>query len=85
MNALLVRAAVVTFIFALAILVMAVGLIMRGKIMRGGCGSVHSENGEPVGCDACSKKTLNLCDDETDTGLVDVSLTGTFGRYTHKK
>jgi hypothetical protein len=49
---LLMTITVAAAFFGLAMLAMAVGLMLRGKIMRGGCGS-HSSGGS---CDACSQK-----------------------------
>ena len=71
-------------LFALAVAAMAVGLLLRGKVMRGGCGSTPPEGVEHIGCDACSKKQLNLCDDEDTTGLAGPSFTATMGRFEKK-
>ena len=71
-------------LFALAVAAMAIGLLLRGKIMRGGCGSSHDETAPPIGCDACSKKKLNLCDEEDAAGLAGPSFTATMGRFSEK-
>ena len=72
-------------LFGLAVLAMAIGLMLRGKVMRGGCGSHTAPDGAPLGCDACSKKQLNLCDEEETTGLAGPSFAATMGRFTEKR
>lgn len=80
----LLAIACAVLLFGLAILAMAVGLLLRGKIMRGGCGS-HTEPGDgPTACDACSKKQLNLCDEDDTTGLAGPSFAATMGRFSRK-
>ena len=80
----LVTLAVTLTIFGLAVLLMAVGLILRGKVLRGGCGSVSAADGSIVACESCSKKELNLCDENDSMGLAGPSFAGTLGRF-HKK
>ncbi len=72
---------VALLLFALAFLAMAIGLMLRGKVMRGGCGSAPSDNGTAVGCEACSKKQLNLCDEDDTTGLAGPAFAATMGRF----
>ena len=72
---------VVGFSFA----AMAIGLIFRGRIMRGGCGSSPGgHDSEDISCDACSKKTINLCESDDSTGLAAVSAVATWGRFEKK-
>ncbi len=71
-------------LFGLAVAAMAIGLLLRGKVMRGGCGSSHDETAPPIGCDVCSKKKLNLCDEEDATGLAGPSFAATMGRFSEK-
>ncbi|MBT3191125.1 MAG: hypothetical protein HN341_01075 [Verrucomicrobia bacterium] len=73
---------VAVLLFGLAILAMAVGLLLRGKVMRGGCGS--STGDTAIGCEACSKKKLNLCDEEDTSNLAGPSFAATMGRFTTK-
>jgi len=80
----LATAVVTALFFGLAITAMAVGLILRGKIMRGGCGSTPHGDAPDVGCEACSKKRLNLCDENDTTGLAGPSFSATLGRFSHK-
>ncbi|MBL7076289.1 MAG: hypothetical protein ISS31_02355 [Kiritimatiellae bacterium] len=68
-------------IFGLAIAAMAVGLILRGKVLRGGCGGHAGPDDEPIGCDACSKKQLNICDEDDTSGLAGPSMAATMGRF----
>jgi len=72
-------------ILGLSVLGMAIGLILRGRIMRGGCGAgLRDEEGNDVGCEQCSRKKTNLCDEDDEMGLSEVSLTSTFGRFDRK-
>ncbi|NQU40927.1 MAG: hypothetical protein HQ523_13330 [Lentisphaerae bacterium] len=82
MHEILSTVIVTTVLFGLAFAAMAVGLFVRGKIMRGGCGSSQEIEG---GCDSCSKKALNLCDEEDKMGLAGPSFTGTLGRFSRKQ
>ena len=59
---------------------MAVGQMLRGKVMRGTCGGIGGDDEEEGGCDACSKRKLNLCDEDADQ-LSDAALTGTMGKF----
>jgi hypothetical protein len=77
---LLITASVAIVFFGVSVLAMSIGLLLRGRIMRGGCGS-HSSGGS---CDVCSKKKVNLCDDEDESGPAGPSFTGTMGRYRKK-
>ncbi len=78
---LLITASAAAVFFGASVLAMAIGLMLRGRIMRGGCGSGHSTDGTSITCDACSKKKLNLCDDEDKAGLAGPSFAGTMGRF----
>ena len=56
-------------VFALAALMMAVGVIVSGKRIQGSCGglaSMRDENGESV-CTACSRRS-DACPDRADRG-----------------
>jgi len=81
---LLITAIIATLFFGLAILAMAVGLMLRGRVMRGGCGSNHSTDPKAITCEMCSKKKLNLCDDEDKAGLAGPSFASTMGRFSEK-
>jgi hypothetical protein len=71
-------------IIGLAIAAMAIGLMLRGKVMRGGCGSHTAPGDAPIGCDACSKKQLNICDEDDSSGLAGPSMAATMGRFSRK-
>ena len=73
---LLMTVGVAIVVFGVCFLVMAVGLMLRGTVLRGGCGS-HSGGG---GCEVCSKKQINLCDSDND-GLAGPAFAATMGRY----
>ena len=76
----------VTFILLISSVgAMAIGLLLRGKIMRGGCGSTHIDrDGNVISCETCSKKVLNLCDEESSPEMAQASFTATMGRF-HRK
>ena len=76
---LLMTAGAAILIFGVCVLIMAVGLMLRGTILRGGCGS-HGNGGS---CEVCSKKQINLCDSDGD-GLAGPSFAATMGRYVRK-
>ncbi len=84
MNQLLITVLATTILFLLAVLAMAVGLILRGKVMSGGCSSGHDPQAVDLSCDTCSKKKLNLCDSDDTTGLAGPSFAGSFGRFSKK-
>ena len=79
---------VITVIFAVCFAAMNIGMFVRGKKMRGGCGS-HENSGEigdkkeeHTGCGFCpEKKKLNICSSESKDGLKDISKLGMLGRY----
>ena len=75
-------AVIVTFvIISLCVAGMAAGQALRGKVLRGTCGGVTPDADDGVsGCDACSKRKLNLCDEDADD-LSDAALAGTLGRF----
>ncbi len=71
-------------IIGLAVVAMSVGLLLRGKVMRGGCGAHSAPGDAPISCEACSKKQLNICDEDDVTGLAGPSIAGTMGRFSRK-
>lgn len=76
---------VVLAVLALCFLAMAIGLIFRGKIIRGGCGSSpEGHDDKVISCDTCSKKAINLCEDDDTMGLAGVSSVATWGRFKEK-
>ena len=82
---------VITAIFAVCFGGMSIGLIIRGRKMRGGCGSSnhndevdgeHPEGEEgDEGCGLCPKKKINICKSENDEDMNEVSKLATLGRY----
>lgn len=73
-------------IFGISVLGLALGLILRGKVLRGGCGTaMRDKDGNEIGCEHCTRKETNLCEDEDEMGLTDVALMGTFGKYDRKR
>ena len=69
--------------FALCFAGMAIGLIIRGKRMRGGCGDepVITEDGRLSSCGACPKKEIDLCETDDTMGTAEISSLGTLGRF----
>lgn len=80
----LMTVGIAVILFGAAFLAMAIGLMLRGKVLRGGCGSSPAKDGSTIGCEACSKKQLNLCDDDDNTGLAGPSFAATMGRFKRK-
>lgn len=79
---------VITIIFSLCFFAMNIGMVIRGKKMRGGCGSTErhnlsdGENKNIASCGFCSeKKRLNICSSENKDELKDISKLGTLSRY----
>ena len=74
---------VAILVFGLCFAGMAVGLIVRGRRMGGGCGSDPDPDaaGNALGCGACPKKKVNLCDSEDPSGMADIAELATLGRY----
>jgi len=73
-------------VFAICFAGMALGLVVRGRILRGGCGTgLRDRNGKELSCEQCSKRVTNLCEEEDEMGLSGVSMAGTFGRFDKKK
>ena len=79
---LLIVFGVVSLVFGAAVVLMSVGLMLRGKIMRGGCGSHGSAGG---GCEVCSKKAVNLCDEGDQASLAGPAFAATMGRYQRRQ
>jgi hypothetical protein len=76
-----VTTAVVAFVvFSLCVAAMIAGQFLRGKVLRGACGGTGDRDGGPPACDACSKRKLDLCDEDA-APLSDAALTGTLGRF----
>ncbi len=84
MHNILLTATAAAILFSLAVLAMAVGLLLRGKIMRGGCSSSHAPSTPAIGCGACSKKKLNLCNEKDAANLAGPSFAATMGRFNKK-
>ena len=81
MRSFIIQLLAIGFVVGSCFLAMAIGLMLRGKIMRGGCSS-HSGMDESLdGCGACPKKQINLCKEDDDMGLSGISALETLGRY----
>jgi len=79
----LTAAAMTLLLLLICFAAMAIGLILRGRRMRGGCGSAPAEHADgSSACEHCAeKKKTNLCSSEGDSELVEASKLGTMGRY----
>lgn len=86
MNDFLLVFALVAILFGLCFLAMAIGLLVRRMILRGGCGS-HAVivDGEKISCGACPKKEIDLCESDDETGLAKIAAVGTMGRFDKDK
>lgn len=78
---LLMAIACAAVLIGLAFAAMCIGLMLRGRVLRGGCGSHAADDGTTIGCDACTKKQLNICKDEDTAGLAGPTIAATMGRY----
>ncbi|MDA0321153.1 MAG: hypothetical protein O2923_00345 [Verrucomicrobia bacterium] len=80
---------VVLVAFGLCFAAMAVGVLIRGRAMRGGCSSdpVIDDDGRLASCGVCPKKEISLCETDDETGLAGVASLSTLGRFdsTHDK
>ena len=81
--------AVILLLLLTSFAAMAIGLILRGKILTGGCGSHGAKKGknkesesDHEGCGFCAeKKKLNICSSENKGDLKEVSKLGMLGRF----
>jgi len=82
--------AVILLFLVISFAAMAIGLIIRGKKLTGGCGShggkksktESKSDGEHSSCGFCpEKKKLGICSSENKGALKDVSKLGMLGRY----
>ncbi len=57
-------------LFGAAMSVMAIGVIVSDRSLRGSCGGgeIHDAHGDVIACGACSKKANDVC--PTDEPLV---------------
>jgi len=69
--------------FTLCFCGMAIGLIIRGRVMRGGCGDEPhiTEDGRLASCGACPKKEIDLCETDDTMGTATIASLGTLGRF----
>jgi hypothetical protein len=73
---------VVTVAFAVCFAAMAIGLLLRGRRMRGGCSDEPDvPDGRLAACGLCPKKKVNLCDTDDPSGLPEIAELSTLGRY----
>ena len=78
----LMPALVALGVFGLCFAGMAIGLIVRGRAMRGGCADEPViEDGHLMSCGGCPKKEISLCEEEDDMGLAGISELSTLGRF----
>ncbi len=71
------------FVVVISFIAMGVGLIIKGKKMRGGCGSKpeeYEENGSS--CEFCAeKRKLNLCSSSDSPEMSKISKISTLSRF----
>jgi len=80
--------AIILLLLVVSFTAMAAGLIIRGKVLTGGCGShgakksAAKDDSEHAGCGFCAeKKKLNICSSENQGELKNVSKLGMLGRF----
>ena len=62
-------------LFAICFLLMGIGFIIRGSVLKGSCGGAAAILGEES-CGACAKKEAELCPSDDETGLLKLSNIG---------
>jgi len=60
-------------VFGLCFLLMGIGFIIRGSVLKGSCGGAASVLGEEVSCGGCAKKEAEICPSDDETGLLKLS------------
>lgn len=83
MTSILFTAAVAAVIVLLCVAAMSIGVIVRGRFIRTGCGGNPQTDG---GCETCQKRQINLCKcDDAGNPLSDASMLSTMGRFEDDK
>ena len=64
----------ITF-FGGCFLLLGIGLVIRGAVLKGSCGGAAKLLGEES-CGSCAKKERDLCPSDDETGLLKLSQVG---------
>lgn len=60
-------------LFVLFFVMMGIGFIVRGMVLKGSCGAAANVTGEES-CGSCSKKEAEICPSDDETGLLNIGL-----------
>ena len=71
-------------LFAGCFLLMGIGLLIRGAVLKGSCGGAAAFLGEDPNC-GCVKKERELCPSDDDTGLLKLSNIANPQRTLHER
>ena len=63
-------------LFGMFFVMMGVGFLVRGAVLKGSCGGAAKVLGEDASCGACAKKEKEICPSEDETGLLKLSQLG---------
>ena len=58
--------------FAACFLLMGIGFLITGAVLRGSCGGAAAFLGKDGSCGACGKKARDLCPSDDETGLLKI-------------
>ena len=77
--------AIILFAFIFSFAAMNIGIILKGRVMSGGCGNkrtIQLGNGfsKEDGCGFCPEKKLNLCSSSDEGELKNISRLQSLGR-----
>ena len=59
-------------LFGTCFLLMGIGFVIRGMVLKGSCGGAASVLGEES-CGGCAKKEREICPSDDETGLLNLS------------
>jgi len=59
--------------FAACFLLMGIGFLIRGVVLRGSCGGAAAFLGKDGSCGACGRKAADICPSDDETGLLKLS------------
>ena len=62
-----------TLFFAGCVLLLSIGFLIRGAVLKGSCGGAAAQLGDDASCGACAKKEKEICPTDDETGFVRMS------------
>lgn len=60
-----------TAVFTICMVLLGIGFLVRGMVLKGSCGGAAAVLGEES-CGACSKKEKDMCPSDDETGLLKI-------------